>query len=247
MKTKLIAIFCLIFPPSKLKNIILKQFGWEIAKNAYIGFSYININKIILEEKGSIGHLNFIKVPCIKMKPKSYIQNLNRITGPIYILLNDSAAIGNMNTIKRAPHPITWGKSVLKIGHGSKITSKHIIDCTRPVYMGNDSILAGQGSQIWTHGYIHNSTGKDRFRIDGSIKIGNNVYIGSATVINPGICISDAITVGSHATISKSLHKAGLYVNQSLRHTEQDYEAAYQKYPKVNSQQTVEKIVHKKC
>ena len=247
MKIKLIAFFCLIFPPSKIKNYILQLFGWKIANNSYVGFSYISTRKVNLYENTRIGHFNFINAPYLKMKPKAYIQNLNRITGPIYILLNASAAIGNMNTTKRAKHPISWGKSVLKIGHGSKITSKHTLDCTRPIYIGNNSILAGQGSQVWTHGYIHNSTGKDRFRIDGSVKVGDNVYIGSATVINPGICISNAITIGSHATISKSLEEAGLYVNQSLRHIPLDYDEAYKKYTPVRSKKLIEKIVHKKC
>ncbi|WP_309498780.1 hypothetical protein [Sulfurovum sp.] len=247
MKIKSIAFFCFIFPPSKIKNYILKLFGWKIANDVYIGFSYILTSKVDLYDNTRIGHFNFINSPYLKMKSKAYIQNLNRITGPIYIVLNDSAAIGNMNTIKRANPPISWGKSVLKIGFGSKITSKHTIDCTRPIYIGEHSILAGESSQLWTHGYIHNSTGKDRFRIDGSIKIGNNVYIGSATVINPGICISDAITIGSHATIAKSLQKPGLYANQSLRHIPLDYDEAYKKYTKVRSKKIIEKIVHKKC
>lgn len=244
---KISAILSLILPPSKIKNFILKLFGWKIANNVYIGFSYISANKVDLYDNTRIGHFNFINLPYLKMKSKAYIQNLNRITGPIYIVLNDSAAIGNMNTIKRAYHPISWGKSVLKIGFGSKITSKHTVDCTRPIYIGKHSILAGENSQVWTHGYIHNSTGKDRFRIDGSIKIGNNVYIGSATVINPGICISDAITIGSHATIAKSLQKPGLYVNQSLRYIPLDYDKAYKKYDKVKSKKLIEKTVHKKC
>jgi acetyltransferase-like isoleucine patch superfamily enzyme len=247
MKIKLIAFFCLIFPPSKIKNYILKQFGWEIANNVYIGFSYISTNKVSLYNNTRIGHLNFINLPCLQMRANAYIQNLNRITGPIYVFLDTSAALGNLNTIKRAKHPISWGRSIFKVGIGSKVTSKHIIDCTRPIYMGDYSIIAGQGRQLWTHGYIHNTTGDDRFRIDGSIKIGNNVYIGSATVINPGICISDAITVGSHSTVAKSLKEPGLYVNQSLRYIPQNYYESYRKYPKVNSDELIEKIVHKKC
>ena len=66
-------------------------------------------------------------------------------------------------------------------------------------------------------------------------------------MINPGICISDAITIGSHATIAKSLHEPGLYVNQSLRHIPLDYDEAYKKYAKVRSKKLIEKIVHKKC
>ena len=73
------------------------------------------------------------------------------------------------------------------------------------------------------------------------------IYIGSATMINPGICISDAITIGSHATIAKSLYEPGLYVNQSLRHIPLDYDEAYKKYAKVRSKKLIEKIVHKKC
>lgn len=244
---KISAIFCLIFPPSKIKNYILKLFGWEIENNVYIGFSYISAQRAILCANTRIGHLNFINVPYLQMKSKAYIQNLNRITGPIYIILQDSAAIGNINTIKRDKLPVSWGKSILKIGHGSKITSKHTIDCTRPIYIGKHSIIAGQSSQLWTHGYIHNSTGQDRFRVDGSIKIGDNVYIGSATVINPGICISNAITIGSHATIAKSLQKPGLYVNQSLRYIPLDYDEAYKRYPNVKSKKLIENVIHKKC
>lgn len=246
MKNKIVAIFCLIFPPCKVKNYLLNLFGWSIGKHSYIGFSYLEISKTTLDSNVYIGHLNFIKIPYLKMSHKSYIQNINRITGPIYIILKESSAIGNMNTIKRSKYPISWGKSVLKVGFNSKITSKHTLDCTRPIYIGENSILAGEGSQLWTHGYIHNSVGKDRFRIDGSIKIGDNVYIGSGTVINAGIHISNAITIGSHSTIAKSLIKPGLYVNQSLRYIPLSYETALNKYPNVKANNIAETIVHKK-
>ena len=247
MKIKLIAFFSLIFPPCKFKNFILKLCGWKIENNVYIGLSYIAMDKVNLSNNVRIGHLNYINSSYLKMEPNSYIQNLNRINGPIYIILSTSAAIGNMNTIKRAKHPISWGKSIFRIGMNSKITSKHTIDCTRPIYIGNNSILAGLNSQLWTHGYIHNSEGQEKFRIDGSIKIGNNVYIGSATIINPGIYITDAVTVGSHATVTKPLCKSGLYVNQALRYIPQDYHETYTKYAKVKANDLIEKIVHKKC
>ena len=247
MKTKLIAVFCLIFPPSRIKNSILRVFGWNVDKSANIGFSYLCIKKTSIEKNASIGHLNFIDIPILQMDSNAYIQNLNRISGPLYLSLGLSAAIGNMNTIKRASHPISWGKSIVKIGTGSKITSRHIIDCTRPVRIGEYSILAGMGSQVWTHGYIHAPVGPDRYRIDGSVNIGNNVYIGSSSVINPGVCISDKVTVGSHATVSKSLTKPGLYVNQTLRHIPFDYEKSREKYDKVKLKNPIEKIFQKKC
>lgn len=248
MRNNFVAFFCLLFPPSKVKNYILRILGWDIHINSYIGFSYLNIKqKIIIREFVHIGHLNYINSPYLRMDNNSYIRNFNKISGPIYLIFSKESALGNNNRIYRADFPVSWGKSILKLGIASKITTKHSIDCTRPIYIGNHSILAGQGSQFWTHGYMHNTIGKDRFRIDGSIKIGNNVYIGSATVINPGVCINNAITIGSHATVSKSLIEPGLYVNQSLRHIPLDYEKEYNKHSKVHVKGLIEKVVHKQC
>ena len=67
--------------------------------------------------------------------------------------------------------------------------------------------------------------------------------IGSTTVINPGVRISNAITVGSHSTVAKSLAEPGVYVNQPLRYLPLDYEESLNKYRKVNMSNPVEKIV----
>jgi hypothetical protein len=66
-------------------------------------------------------------------------------------------------------------------------------------------------------------------------------------VINPGICISDSITIGSHSTVAKSLCKPGLYVNQELRYIPFDYYEAYKKYDEIKAEHIIEKVVHKKC
>ena len=63
-------------------------------------------------------------------------------------------------------------------------------------------------------------------RIDGSIHIGNNVYIGSGCMVSMGVRIADAVTVGSLSSVSKSLEQSGLYVSQPLRHIETDFHAS---------------------
>lgn len=246
MNEKLIACFCLIFPPSRIKNIILRLFGWSIGRGANIGCSFICVKKAFIGEEVSVGHLNFIKITALYMCSNTQIQNLNRISGPLYLSLGERAAIGNMNTVKRAAKPITWGKSIFKIGAGSKITSRHLIDCTRSVKLGEYSILAGMSSQVWTHGYIHAPIGSDRYRIDGSVNIGNNVYVGSSVVVNPGVCVCDKVTVGSHSTVSRSLKEPGLYVNQALRHIPFDYAIYKEKYPEVRCGNAVEQVYLKK-
>jgi acetyltransferase-like isoleucine patch superfamily enzyme len=106
--------------------------------------------------------------------------------------------------------------------------------------------MAGISSQVWTHGYNHAPEGPARFRIDGSVNVGSNVYIGSSCVINAGVKINDSITVGSHACVSKSLQDPGLYVSQPLRLVKYDYQQAKNRYPSVKANRLVEYVVVKK-
>jgi hypothetical protein len=40
------------------------------------------------------------------------------------------------------------------------------------VVIGDYSTLAGIGIQVWTHGYVHDTSGPGRYRIDGAVRIG---------------------------------------------------------------------------
>ncbi|MXR29641.1 MULTISPECIES: acyltransferase [unclassified Pseudomonas] len=246
VKKKLAAIVCLVFPPIMPKNFLLRLLGWEIGKGCKIGFSWIECGKIILHDSVKIGHGNYLSCKALVLKDSSYLQHFNQIRGDVWVFLRTNAAIGNFNKIIRARRGVTWGRSVLRLGVFSKITSKHLVDCTRSVRLGNYTTIAGVASQIWTHGYLHAPAGLDRFRVDGSVKIGNNVYIGSACVINAGVTINNGITVGASSCVSKSLVKPGLYVSQALRWIESDYDAAKQRYPEVKVNGLVEAVFNKK-
>ena len=246
MKIKIAAFVSLLFPPCKIKNLLLQSLGWVIEDQVRIGFSYIQSKNVNLGLKSSIGHGNFIKIDCLYLEEGAYIQKFNQITGPLLIVLKKQAAIGNLNKIIRAYHSVSWGHSMFKLGELSKITSKHTIDCMRPVVFGNFSTLAGYSSQVWAHGFVHAPKGSDRYRVDGSVHIGDNVYIGSASILNPGIKIGNGVTIGSNSSVSSSLLKPGLYVNQSLRFVEFNYEKGLKKYPTIKSSRLNGKVIHKK-
>jgi acetyltransferase-like isoleucine patch superfamily enzyme len=236
------AAICFIFPSCEFKNILLRLLGWKIAKGVRIGASLILCENVALACGVRVGHLNYIDLDCLILRSAGYIQNLNRITGPFILALDEGAGIGNQNTIKRASKPITWGKSILRLGAFSKITAKHLVDCTRPVHIGSYSILAGKGTQLWTHGYLHALKGPGRFRTDGAIKIGSNVYVGSRCTLNMGIFIEDGVTVGSHSSVASSLKVSGLYVSQGLRFIPNTYEVSRSKNPRVQVDQLVEEV-----
>lgn len=243
MKKILTALICLL--PSKLAIVFLKIVGHKVNWDNRIGFSLIFVDNLKLDSKTKIGHFNYINIDCISFREKAYIGSFNLIKGPIILDFDKTGAIGNFNTVSRAVLGVTYGKAVLKLGELAKITSRHFIDLTKNVTLGDFSTLAGAGSQIWTHGYIHAKEGASRIRVDGDVYISNNVYLGSNCVINAGVKINEAITVGSNSTVSKDLIESGMYVGQKLRYIEKTIDDVKSSLRKVEEPNLIESVYQK--
>jgi len=199
-KMKIMVRALLIFlAPGPLARLVGNAMGFRIAKGAKIGFSLV-----------AVDHLD--------MAPNAYIGHFNKLSGPFSICMDNNAGIGHSNVITRAPIGVCIGGSALRLGVWTKITSRHRIDCTTSVTLGDYSVIAGNGCQVWTHGYVHERTGLDRYRIDGPVEIGDNVYIGSMCFIASGVTIGSGIIVGGGTSVGKDLIEEGLYVSSPLRH-----------------------------
>ena len=220
IRKTLTAILCLALP-ARLIFRILNIMGHQVHPKSKIGFSMIWLNGfLVLKERSRIGHFNFLANNDVSIGRKGYFGNHNQMKGPFAVVLEEAAAIGNSNKLYRAPLGVTYGDACLRLGVLAKITTRHNIDCTRNISIGNYSTIAGHDSQLWTHAYYQDRLGPGRFRLDGEIEIGNNVNIGSRTVLNCGIKIADGVVVGSNSSVSKSLLKEGTYVSQPLRYME---------------------------
>lgn len=232
--------------PSVFLGRTLRFLGYNVGKNLKVGFSILNLNRIDLSDNVRIGHLNLISIDSLILKANSSISHFNIFKGPFSLLMLEKARIGNQNYLSRAEKGITYGKSNFTLGYNSNITSKHFIDLTKSVSIGNNSVLGGRDSQIWTHGYVHDEVGDQRFRVDGEVNIGNNVYVGSKCFINPGVKITNAVSIGGGTSVAKDLVKKGLYVSQKLRYIEQDFEALKQKFEKVDEEGLIEEVFKKR-
>ncbi|MFK7808015.1 MAG: hypothetical protein AB8F74_09475 [Saprospiraceae bacterium] len=216
MKAIFSAIISFLFP-SKVAIWFLNQLGHQVHPNAYIGFSFLKCHSITLGESVSIGHFNLIRIPILRMGEGASIRRFNRMKGPMYLLMDKKAAIGNNNSIYRGDFPITVGHAELTLGEAAIITTRHNFDLTKSIHIGAFSTISGFATQFWTHGFYHADEGMERIRIDGAIHIGKNVSVGSKSLINPGVSIGDKINIGAMVCVSKSLTEPGMYVSQGLR------------------------------
>jgi acetyltransferase-like isoleucine patch superfamily enzyme len=221
MKAKISAIIALLLP-SFIAVRLLNLLGHRIHPTAKIGFSWLQCQTIEMAKNSKVGHLNLIRIISLHMAEDASIRKMNRMKGPFRLKMDKQAAIGNSNSIYRGAYPITLGEAELRMGRLAIITSKHSLDCTRSISIGDYSTISGFGTQFWTHGFYHGNEGAHRIRIDGSIEIGNNVSIGSKCLINPAVKIGNAINVGGNSCVSKSLLEPGMYVSQVLRYIPYD-------------------------
>lgn len=215
---KLLCALAAALLPSAWAIWVLRACGHRVGKGCRIGFSLLWIDHLLLQGSNRIGHGNLIICRRLCMGHNGYVGRMNLVSGPISILLRNTGSIGNANKIVRGPlNHVTSGPAVLLIGRLGKITANHRVDCTRSVRIGDYSTLAGVGIQVWTHGYVHDVSGPGRYRIDGAVNIGHNVYVGASCIISMGVSICPGVMVGAGTTVSRSIDEQGLYVSSAVR------------------------------
>ena len=243
---KFLTVVSVLFFPNIITRCLLNLLGHKIHTKSYIGFSLMPSRKIYMDAETRIGHFNIIQVDKILMREKSFIKSKNRIRGAMNVIMGAESAIANSNSIFRAPAPITYGNGTLKIGRLGMIVTKHHLDCTRSITIGDYTTVGGLGSQFWTHGYFHGPIGKERIRVDGEIVVGNNVYVGTNCVFNPGVKVANCISIGSNVCVSKSLNRPGMYVAQSLRYIEKEIDSIRNALDEVKTKPLVEEVYEKR-
>lgn len=207
----------LMFFPTALVRPIANAMGHSIAPGARIGFSWLLCSRLVMARGARIGHFNVVSVVRIVIGANGKFGSMNMVRGPFSLRLGKRAELGNRNTVSRARIGVTIGPARLWLGDGSKITAGHSLDCTCSITFGDYSTLAGKNSQIWTHGYVHERAAPKRYRVDGRVTVGNNVYLGSASIVTGGVSICDDVIVGVGSCLSKSLSEPGFYVSAPLR------------------------------
>ncbi|OBB44628.1 hypothetical protein A5752_03570 [Mycobacterium sp. 852002-51961_SCH5331710] len=131
----MIEILVWLLPGSALKNKVLRMFGHEISPEARIGpVLALNVGHAVIGSGSTIAALNIFR--SLRL-----------------LKLGDGATMGSLNTISAHPayQALHTDVGSLIMGDGAAITSRHNLDCSGIVRIGDMSAVAGQRTTILTH------------------------------------------------------------------------------------------------
>ncbi len=208
------AIIIGIMPFNKLRILFYKLLmGYEVDKKSKIGPFNLLFSRAMVLKSASIESLNIIGIDTLSMEADSSIGKLNTFRKLRMIHLSKGARIRHRNFIGGTYGTIEeCGREILTLGENSQISISCFLDLTDEIQLGSNVVVAGSGTQFWTHGYNHL-----RVKNVAPILVQNNVFIGAASTIVQGVTICSNVTIGAGTVVHRSIYESGLYVSNELR------------------------------
>jgi acetyltransferase-like isoleucine patch superfamily enzyme len=187
---KIVSKIIMYLPTSSLRVFCYKKmFGYQIGKNVKIGKSYINCNKLILEDNVIIGSKNVISC--------------------------NEFSIGKNSKI--FSHNIITGLSNFYLGKDSRIIDHHFFDLWNPIKIGDSTWIAGRNSQFWTHGSLKTKLNEDLSIVIGNdvyvgsgvkfspgVKIASNNLVGLGSTVSGVFSEENSIIASNKSVVIKS-------------------------------------------
>ncbi len=167
----------------------MRFLGFDLHQNAYVGFSWIYPQKLIMEEGARIDHFNVgINLDVIHMHKQSSLGRGNWITG--FPTKTESLHFKHQQD-RRAE---------LIVGESSAITKYHHLDCTNLIEIGAFTTVAGYRSQFLTHSIdvVNNR------QHSVPIHIGAYSFIGTNVVVLGGAVLPSRSVLGAKSLLNKA-------------------------------------------
>jgi serine acetyltransferase len=184
---RLIMLVSIILPWTLRRWLLRAVFGYQIDPTARIGLAWVLPKKLIMERNSKIDHFTVCK-------------------GMDLISLSEYASVGRANWITAFPKDLTDHfqhqkdrQPALVVGAHAAITSRHLIDCTDTVEIGEFSILAGFRSQILTHSIDM----KESIQSCAKVSIGRYCFVGTNSVLLSGSSLPDFSILGAQSLLNR--------------------------------------------
>ena len=203
-----------IVPFAFLRHALYRLlFGYHISRGSHVGFGTILDCQECLISGGDIGWGNVIQANQFHMECGSQIGKLNTIRQCHSVHFSEDCAVVDRNKIigtRPGISPFKEHESFV-LGEKSIVTSGHHFDVSDTITIGREVTIGGNGCQIWTHGFDPN-----RIKIQAPVAVGDNVYIGSRSIIVQGVTICANVSIAAGTVVSKSIAEPGFYVSSQL-------------------------------
>lgn len=202
----LTTLICLL-PPSRFKNLLLRKLGHSVHPSARLGpVLLIGVGQIAMAAHASVGPFNVFR----------------DLSG---LRIGEHSVIGQWNWVSAArPLVAAGGSGVLTLGNHTALTSRHYLDASGGISIGNYSTVAGVRSTLITHGI-------DWRRSEQTTKpiaIGDYCLVSSNTAIAPGTRLADRSVTGMGATLAGNLDEPGaLYLADRARPVKSGLKGTY--------------------
>ncbi|MCB4809215.1 acyltransferase [Tamlana sp. 62-3] len=182
-------LFTFLWPWPIRRRLLHKWFGYNIAKDAKIGWSWIFPDQLIMESGSRIGHLNVaVHLDCVELKANAKIGRSNWITG-----FSTKAQSKHFEYQKNR-------QSKLYLGEHAAVTKQHHLDCTNVINIGEFATIAGYSSQFLTHSI---DVYENR-QSSAPITIGAYTFVSTNVVVLGGAVLPDFSVLGAKALLNKT-------------------------------------------
>jgi acetyltransferase-like isoleucine patch superfamily enzyme len=163
-----------IWLPWPARRVLYRRvLHWVIDSGASIGISLVDARQLHLGHGARIGHFNVIR----------QIEAVD---------IGADAIIGQWNWITASPELISRNGGYLIVGRDSAITSRHYIDCSGGVRIGDHTTIAGVRSVVLSH----------QIDVDQNIQSVDPVEIGSYVLLSSNVCVTPGSRIPSSCVIA---------------------------------------------
>jgi acetyltransferase-like isoleucine patch superfamily enzyme len=174
--------------PWPLRRWLLRLLcGYSFGEGARIGFSLIGCASLHMGASSRIGHFNVVKGMRADLGERATIGDFNWISG---------LAAGSQKHFTEE----SGRDPAFVLGPHAAVTSRHYIDCSNCVNIGEFSIVGGARSQILTHAV---DFARNR-QVSAPVRIGRYSFVGTGCVVLKGAELPDCSVLAAGSSLSRA-------------------------------------------
>ncbi len=172
-----------LLPANVVKNAALRRFGHRIGRNVRLGPTLV------------LGCRRFVIADGVTIALGNVFRDMNEIR------LGREVLIGSWNWISAHPGYQQYSELAgrLIVADGAFITSRHYLDCSGTIEVGEWSTIAGQRSTLQTHemDVVTNRT------TVGTVRIGNRALVATGCIMLRGSSLPDRSVLAAGSTMTR--------------------------------------------